>query len=638
MSDEFQNFLKDLRSRTDIVEVVESYNIDLKRAGIHLKACCPFHNEKTPSFFVHPDRQSYRCYGCDVGGDAISFVMKYENLEFYPAIEILARRYGLTVPATGKGRPRDAEEDRRRESGFQALEMGAEFFSQSLLSDPAARDAIAYLQERKVSRETAQTFRLGFAPATWDAILKEGQRRRFTVETLETVGLVQPRTSGQGYRDRFHNRLIFPICDPQGRVVAFGGRALAPEDTPKYLNSPETPFYHKHQVLYGLHLARREIGKRREAFLVEGYFDAIALHQHGFANTVATCGTALTDDQARMLRRLCDSIIFLYDADAAGQKAMARGCEVLIGHDFSIRVATLTAGEDPDSYLQKYGAAAFETFLSEKARDFFPFLVDFALEQQDDPSVQGRTRVVEALAPVIAKAPNLIARHEYIRRLAHQLSLNEGDVEAYFAQLEARAREKAAHPSAPSAGPAHAAPSPPSAGPVADRAQDPYEAWERHVLWFALHDASAREAVAEQYQPELFLNPWIAGLLEKAFEHHDRQWTNLPDMQELADREEERRLLADIVTAAREHEAGYAYADLPAVDTARELMVRLRRVYLRRNELAGQAELARLLEREGDAQRLGEIRDEVHDHSCNRVQLYDQEYRPLPSWSKKSRE
>ncbi|MCX7046458.1 MAG: DNA primase [Candidatus Sumerlaeota bacterium] len=622
-SDDYKEFIAKVRDTADIVQVVESYNIDLKRAGQNMKGCCPFHNEKTPSFHVHPVRQIFKCYGCNEGGDVIAFVQKIENLDFREAIESLARRYQIPIPQFRSGGP-SPEEGRQRESQYQALELAAVFFAKHLMTQ--GHDAIAYVQKRGVDKPTFERFRLGMAPGNWSGLMDELRRKQYKDETLLQAGLIQARSSGDGYRDRFVNRLMFPICDPQGRVVGFGGRTMTAGEEPKYLNSPETPLYQKHKILYAFHLARKRIGERRECFLVEGYFDAIAMHQFGFANTVASCGTALTDDQARLIRRLCDSVIFLYDADAAGKKAMARGCEILMAHDFSIRIATLTEGDDPDTFLQKNGAKGFEEFIASRARDFLTFLVDFHRAQQNDDSVHGRSRVLRTLAPMIAKVPNALARNDYARRAALQLGLPENDVFAFLNEEAEKQKKKGAAPS-PTERTEEARGAVPSAA-TRRTLGDPYEAIERHALWFVLHKPEARVSAGAYFRPEYFINADIRHLMERAIEAAGRAFQHPSEIMELAETESQRAVLAEVSVAAREQEAGYDYESLDAAATVQTLLERLHRVYLKRCADRARADLARAEEKK-DEEAMRELRDSHHDHTKHRVELYNKEYKPL---------
>ncbi len=651
MADDFKQFIDNIRNAADIVEVVESYNIELKRSGAGLKACCPFHNEKTPSFNINPARQSYKCYGCGEGGDAIAFVMKMDAMSFREATEMLANRYNIPIPQFRK--TQSDEETRRREAQFSAMETATQFFCNHLTNPKiqAARPALQYLQQRGTTKEVAHQFRIGLSPDNWSGLLDFATQHNHSIETLLKVGLIQERSRGEGYRDRFVGRLMFPIWDAQGRVVAFGGRAMEAGAEPKYLNSPETPLYKKSQTLYAFHFARKEINRRREAIMVEGYFDAIALHQYGFQNAVASCGTALTDEQGKLLRRLCDNVLFLYDADAAGQKAMARGCEILMSHDFGIRVATLPEGEDPDSFLVKNGATAFENYIKEKARDFFNFLVDHYRAQEDDASIHGRIRVVEALASIIAKVPNVIARNEYMRRLASQLGLREGDVQTFLAQQKARqeekekqrrewkrAREQATplgshYESQPDeyAGDDEYVPPVEMISRVAAQEGDPYQAWERHLLWFVIHSVPARDEAAERLNPDWIHHPHIRILVEHAIDSEEREFKTLPDMLSLANGPEQEKLLADIATSAKEREAGYHYEELDPVATTRELVSRLHRTHLKHIQDQDRRALENAQEQRADDD-VRRLATDIHDHCKNRVQILNREYNPLPQW------
>ncbi|MEK7363594.1 MAG: DNA primase, partial [candidate division NC10 bacterium] len=301
--------LEEIRARVDIVDLVGQF-VNLKRAGENWKGLCPFHAEKTPSFMVHPKKGIFHCFGCGVGGDAFGFLMRQDRLQFPEAVRVLAERAGVALPTE-----RRTEVDGQREALFKTMALACEFYQDALWNRPEGEGARRYLDSRGVAPDMARRFALGYAPEGWDHLLGFMKGRGVTEEQLVQVGLVLPRQTGSGFYDRFRGRLLFPIKDGQGRVVAFGGRAMGTED-PKYLNSPETPLYVKGQTLYALDLAKPQIRERNRALVVEGYVDCLMAHQHGFTETVAALGTAFTASQLGLLRRYCDEVITFFDADA----------------------------------------------------------------------------------------------------------------------------------------------------------------------------------------------------------------------------------------------------------------------------------------------------------------------------------
>jgi len=345
------DWVERVRAASDIVEVIGA-SVALRRSGRNWVGLCPFHAEKTPSFSVNAERQFYHCFSCKAGGDVFRFVMDTEKVGFLEAVEMLSRRAGIAVPERRSGEGRG-----RRGVLLEALEAAAQAYEQWLGDPGQGARARAYLEGRGVAHETVRAFRLGLAPPGWDA-LSARLRGRFSDDVLVEAGLAARRDTG-GLYDRFRHRLMVPLVAPGGAVLGFGARALAESDQPKYLNSPETPAYHKGAFLYALEQARRAVPPDGEVIVVEGYFDAIALHQAGLANTVATSGTALTPEQARLLRRLAARVALTYDGDRAGREAMMRSLGVLLAEGLEVAVVDLPPGEDPDTLVRRGGAAAW---------------------------------------------------------------------------------------------------------------------------------------------------------------------------------------------------------------------------------------------------------------------------------------
>jgi DNA primase len=413
--------IEEIRSRCDIVEVVGSY-LPLKQRGAAYYALCPFHTEKTPSFAVNQAKQIFHCFGCGVGGDVFSFVAKHQNLSFYEALKVLADRCGVRLPSrqqTNRELSRLAE----RERLYGINESAAKYY-QRLLHEPAGTPAREYLARRGVSKDWMEKFALGYAPPGWDQLLKYMVNKGFTPQQLLQAGLVVPRSKGGGYYDRFRQRLMFPIYNAQGKVIGFGGRALDEEQQPKYLNSPDTPVYHKGQGFYGLNWAQNEIGKRAQAIILEGYFDLITACQHGFTNVVAALGTAITEAQVSRLRRLAEEVIILFDADSAGIKAAMRSWPLFLASGLRVKVALGTDG-DPDSYIRTYGAEAFAKCI-EQAVPLVDFVIDYHVAESNPDTVESKIECLNKILPVLANIHNRIERTSYLSKLAEKLRVEEG--------------------------------------------------------------------------------------------------------------------------------------------------------------------------------------------------------------------
>lgn len=401
-----ESFIEELLGRVDIVEVIER-RVPLKRAGREFQARCPFHDEKTPSFTVSPQKQFYHCFGCGAHGSAIGFLMNYEGLEFPDAVEELAGLVGLKVP-------REASRSPRREPDLYAvLDSAAKFYAEKLKANDKAVD---YLKGRGLSGEIALEFGIGYAPASWNALLEKLGGSEKNVALLKRAGMLSE--GKKGVYDKFRNRIMFPIHDRRGRVIAFGGRTLD-EDGPKYLNSPETELFHKGRELYGLFLARRKQGRMDRVLVTEGYMDVVALAQYGFRNTVATLGTATTSEQAELLFRAADEVVFCFDGDAAGRKAAWRALEAalpLLREGRQARFLFLPEGEDPDSMVRNAGAEAFSG-LVDQAQPLSEFFFDHFTGQVDMNSIDGRARLVELVRPALDRIPQGVFQEMMVERL-----------------------------------------------------------------------------------------------------------------------------------------------------------------------------------------------------------------------------
>jgi DNA primase len=419
------SFIEDLKSHADIVQVVNE-RITLRRSGATWKGICPFHGEKTPSFHVNGDKGFFHCFGCGVGGDVIKFVELYEKVSFPEAVRQLAARVGLTVPESEAAR-QDIETQRERDSLLRIHEVASGWFRQQLQA-PTGSAARRLLAARGLTAETIERLGLGFAPAAREALKARLLKEGFSAPILARSGLVVQRDDA-GVVDRFRNRLIIPIARDTGAVIAFGGRAMESGQQPKYLNSPETPIYVKGRTLYGLHLSKGAIQQARSAVLVEGYFDLAQAVQAGITNVIASSGTALTSAQARLLKRFASQVVLSFDPDAAGQGAAARTSELLVAEGFSVRVAMLPSGADPDTFIRKQGAGAYQEKL-QASRSYLEYLLDRTAAEYDLSRDDSRREFLSRMLGVAARIPEATARDQFADRLAHKARITEEVVRA----------------------------------------------------------------------------------------------------------------------------------------------------------------------------------------------------------------
>ncbi len=431
-----KNILEEVRNANDVVEVVGAH-IQLKRAGSNYRALCPFHKEKTPSFNVNAQKQIFHCFGCGVGGDVFKFIMLYENVDFGTAVRMLAERAGIRI---------EWKNDDRESGGlskdllFKIHEALAVSYHKALLESPGAAHARAYLKDRELDPSAIEEFMIGYAPDRRDTVIQWGAKKGYPPETLAAAGLIIRAEDGGGYYDRFRNRLMFPIRDELGRVVAFSGRILEKnEKAAKYVNSPETPLFRKGRVLYALDKARRAILDSRQAILCEGQIDVIRCHLAGINTAVAAQGTALTEDHARLFKRYADSVVILLDADAAGQTASLRSAEILLNEGLSVSIATLPKGEDPDSLVRKQGAEALLKVVA-AAEPVVVFQVRLLASRDKLETEAGRLRVSRAVLETILHAPTERQREVMLRQAAHGLGLRYETLHHDLRQMEKRGR------------------------------------------------------------------------------------------------------------------------------------------------------------------------------------------------------
>jgi DNA primase len=410
----------EVRSAADIVRIVGEY-VKLRKAGANWMGLCPFHQEKTPSFSVHPVKQIFHCFGCSVGGDVFKFVMLIENLTFPEALRHIAEKVGITIRETWGGEASDANA-RLRAGLYKIHEVAVKFFASQLTATAEGRAAGGYLEDRGLTGEVIARFQLGYAPSDGQALARLFRSEGFEAEVIEKSGLVVPGPEGQRPYDRFRRRVIFPIASERGKVVAFGGRALG-EDMPKYMNSPETPIYTKGRVLYHLHQAAAAIRKLDYAILVEGYMDCITVAASGVENVVASCGTSLTSGQTRLLGRSTHRAVVNYDPDSAGVAATERSLALLLEEGFEVKVLALAGGLDPDSFIRQKGGAAYRERLA-AAPTYLDYLTERTVAQHDVSRPEGKVAAANQLLPYLARVPNPMLRAELAHRLADRLRLD----------------------------------------------------------------------------------------------------------------------------------------------------------------------------------------------------------------------
>ncbi len=428
-----QAFIDDLLDRTDIVDVIGE-RLELRRAGSNHKARCPFHDEKTPSFSVNQERQFYYCFGCNAGGNAIGFVMAYDRIDFVAALEYLAHRAGLEIPRETDAAPAA----RRNEPLLALLERAQTWYRAQLNEHPAAAQATSYLKQRGVAAEIAREFGIGFAPPGWDNLLRfldagnnaptDGADN--TIALLVEAGLAVARESGDGHYDRFRHRIMFPIRDARGRTLGFGGRVLG-DDQPKYLNSPETPVFHKGRELYGLYEARTHLRGGAPLLVVEGYMDVVALAQFGIRNAVATLGTAVTDEHIAKLFRHTSDLVFCFDGDAAGRRAASRALDICLpalGDGRAVRFMFLPEGEDPDTLVRRIGSGGFSQLIA-SAQPLSEFLFATAASELDLSLPDDRARFCQRAAPMIHRLPPGVLRQLLLGELATRAGIPASTLE-----------------------------------------------------------------------------------------------------------------------------------------------------------------------------------------------------------------
>ena len=420
MDGEFESFKEQVRSTANIVEVISGY-VPLKKRGQNFWGCCPFHGEKTPSFAVNPAKNMFYCFGCHEGGDIFKFIMKIESCDFKEALKLLAARYGIPVPERQKTAV-EIRREKQRERIYETNATACRFYQACLLKTPYGKGALAYLNERGINQEIINSFSIGYALDSFTSLLSNLGRHGYKGEELLAAGLVA--MGRQQLYDKFRNRVMIPIKDPKGKIVGFGGRVLD-NSTPKYLNTAETEWFNKRRLLFAMDVAYKAIRTSRQAIVVEGYMDAISLHAAGISNVVASMGTAFAAEQAKLLQRIADEVVFCYDSDSAGRKASVRAVSIARTAGLKVRIAGVPEGKDPDEYVRRYGKEAFLKVVAE-AREGIDFQIEETILQNDVSNLAGKVDAVSNILPFLLECKSEIEAAEHMRRVAQRLTIDEG--------------------------------------------------------------------------------------------------------------------------------------------------------------------------------------------------------------------
>ena len=589
-----QEVINQIRERADIVEVVSNY-VSLSKAGQNLKGLCPFHSEKTPSFNVSPSRQIFHCFGCGTGGNVITFLMKIEGSSFPDTVRELGRRIGIAVPA-GSGAATSTDSG-MRERLEHINGRAASWFRENLLASEHGAPARRYLADRGMEASTIDAFGLGVALPSWDGLIQALTRDGISLADMAAAGLAVAKDHARkgadagGYYDRFRGRVMFPITDLRKRVVAFGGRILG-DGEPKYLNSPETALFSKGRLLYALDRAREAAGRQGRLIIVEGYFDAIALHQAGISNVVATLGTALTADHLAIVRRFTNTVVLLFDPDAAGVRASLRCLDLFVDSGIGVTVMSLPDGLDPDAFVRRHGPESFMR-LHDQAPSLVEFAVQHSLAAGSSRSVEDRIRSVDEVLRILQKTSHRIEKEEYMRVVAERLGISQQRLIERYAEVSLKRHAAGTKP-------ARAGPSPESRSSVMP------EEWD--LVYLLLQGKLGGPQVAA-LRPEWFNDTACRRIVEIALRHVDRDGRALllPILDEgLADAECH-TAVTELSMTERHFDDPTAYIDgcLEALERKRrdrvlgELIRRLRAA-----EQEGRVEDARLLNAEVNALRV----------------------------------
>lgn len=431
------HLIDQIQTANDIVDVISQY-VPLKRSGRNFKAPCPFHQEKTPSFMVHPEKQIFHCFGCGAGGNVFSFIMRYDNMNFPEALRQLAERAHIRLP---EPTARKGEGPTETEQLYEAYRLACEYYHAQWLHPERGNAARVYLNGRGFDEELTKEFKIGWALPAWRGLFEFLSKKGFSDSLLLRAGLIQRSAQGSFY-DLFRGRILFPIRNLQGKVIGFGGRVIDPKESPKYLNSPENPIFHKRRELFGLDVAKKHIDRERpRIFVVEGYLDFLRLYSSGFKTTVATLGTSLTEEHVQVLKRFAEEAVVVYDGDKAGEAASLRGLEVFLEGGLSVKLVRMPSGHDPDDFLRQKGPAVFEALL-DQAKDFFDYKLEIALSRYSREDSLGLMRITNDFLETLVKVKNTILLSHYLRKLSNALNLDEHSLRTELAKLQKKILER----------------------------------------------------------------------------------------------------------------------------------------------------------------------------------------------------
>lgn len=496
-----EDIINRVRDSVDVVDLISGY-VALKKAGKNHLGLCPFHAEKTPSFNVNPEKQIFHCFGCGVGGDVFKFLELQEGLNFPEAVKQLAGKAGIPLPADSRSREEDKRAEDERKALLTIIADAAGYYKKEL-EGPAGGAARAYLKKRGVTDQVVQDFELGFSRPEWDGLLQHLKHKGYSLSRMEKAGLIVKRSEGEGYYDRFRGRIIFPIRDISGNVIAFGGRVMD-NSLPKYLNSPETPLYSKSNVLYCLDKAKEHARKQKYFIIVEGYLDAIACHQYGALNAVATLGTALTEGHLRLMRRFAQNLVLIFDPDPAGVKAAMRGLDLFVSSGMKVNVVSLPDNDDPDTFLKKNGYEAFASCLR-KSEKFMDFVLGQVVKDGQTVSIDEKVEKAGEMLGFIARLQSGIERDYYLKRTAEALDLDEGILRQ---EMPRQVKGMAHHPAGENA-------------PAAPRGHRPRA--EETLIHLMLKDAEIALSLKDQMKPEDFTDPLFRRAAKRLFDALDDQ-------------------------------------------------------------------------------------------------------------------
>jgi DNA primase len=496
-----EDIISRVRDSVDIVDLISGY-VSLKKTGKNHLGLCPFHAEKTPSFNVNPEKQIFHCFGCGVGGDAFKFLELQEGLNFPEAVRQLAGKAGIPLPADSGSRREDKKAEDERKALLTIIADASSYYRKEL-EGPAGNAARAYLKKRGVTDQVVQEFAIGFSRPEWDGLLQHLKHKGYAFGQMEKAGLIVKRSEGEGYYDRFRGRIIFPIRDISGNVIAFGGRVMD-DSLPKYLNSPETPLYSKSNVLYCLDKAKEPARKQKYFIIVEGYLDAIACHQYGAQNAVATLGTALTEGHLRLMRRFAQNLVLIFDPDPAGVKAAMRGLDLFVSSGMKVNVVSLPDNDDPDTFLKKNGYEAFASCLR-KSEKFMDFVLGQVVKGGHSASIDEKVEKAGEMLGFIARLQSGIERDHYLKRTAEALDLDEGILRQ---EMPRQAKGTPHHSTEAQA-------------PATTRGHRPRA--EETLIHLMLKDAAIALSLKDQMRPEDFTDPLFQRAAKRIFGALDAQ-------------------------------------------------------------------------------------------------------------------